>query len=54
MRDFYIGKDRPDYGMAFTEDLAKEVRKDFKALAPLYRMFRGYADEIMNTDRKEE
>ena len=54
MRDFYVGKDSPDYGMAFTENLAKEVKKDFKALAPLYRLFRGYADEIMNTDRKEE
>ena len=54
MRDFYVGKDNPDYGKAFTEDLAREVKRDFKALAPLYRLFRGCADEVIKTDRKEE
>ena len=36
----------PDYRMIYSEKIAKEVRRDFIALAPLYRLLRGYADEV--------
>ena len=50
-RDLYIGKADPDYALAFSEDLVKTVGNDFRAMAPLYRMLRGCADE---TDGKDE
>ena len=45
-KDFYIGKIMPDYRMIYSEQILKEVRKDFVSLSPLYRMLRGYVDEI--------
>ena len=45
-KDFYIGKYNPVYQWAFSERLIKEVRKDFLALAPLYRLLRGFCDEL--------
>ena len=47
-KDFYIYRDSPDYSWIYSERILKEVRKDFIALAPLYRLLRGYADEIGN------
>lgn len=44
-REFYIAKYRPVYQWAFSDRLIKEVRKDFLALAPLYRLLRGFCDE---------
>ena len=52
MRDFYIGKADPDYGLAFSGDLVKTVRSDFRALAPLYRMLRGCAEEAETSSDK--
>ncbi len=46
MKDLYVGKWNPDYAWAFTERLAKEMRRDFKALAPLYQLLRGMQDEL--------
>jgi uncharacterized protein (TIGR02453 family) len=45
IKDMYIGKIMPDYRMIYSERILKEVRKDFLALAPLYRLLRGYVDE---------
>ena len=45
-KDFYIGKIMPDYRMIYTEKILKEVRRDFITLGPLYRLLRGYVDEI--------
>ena len=45
-KEMYIGKDNPPYELAFSGQLIHEVGKDFMTLAPLYRMFRGFADEI--------
>lgn len=44
-KDMYICKIMPDYRMIYSDRIAKEVRKDFLSLAPLYRILRGYADE---------
>ena len=45
-KDFYIGKAFPDFRMVYNEKIVHEVRRDFLSLAPLYRVLRGYADEI--------
>ena len=45
-KDMYIGKYNPPRQWAFSDRVLKESLKDFKALAPLYRLFRGYADEV--------
>ena len=45
-REFYVGKVDPEFGMAFTGKLAKEMKKDFLAMAPLYRTLRGIYDEL--------
>ncbi len=50
-REMYIGKVAPVYRWAFSEKILTEVRRDFRALSPLYQMLRGFADEL-NT--KEE
>lgn len=52
-RDLYIGKIEPDYGLAFSERLLKEIRRDFKAVSPLYRLLRGCADELADESRNE-
>ena len=45
-KDFYIYRNDPDYRMIYSDRILKVVRKDFKTLAPLYRLLRGYVDEI--------
>ena len=45
-REIYVGKFDPPAKWAYTERVVQEVRKDFQTLAPLYRLLRGYADEI--------
>ena len=47
VKDMYIGKADPDYRWIYSDRIIREVRKDFAALAPLYRLLRGYADETM-------
>ena len=44
-RELYIGKAEIPYAMAFSEDLLPEVEKDFRTIAPVYKMFRHMADE---------
>ena len=48
VKDMYVGKVMPEYKWAFSERLAAEMRKDFLALAPLYRTLRGIVDEMNN------
>ena len=45
-RELYIGKVMPEYGWAFSDRLAAEMKKDFLAMAPLYQLFRGIVSEI--------
>ena len=45
-REIYIGKFDPPRQWAFSDRVIKEVRKDFKTLAPLYQTLRGCADEV--------
>jgi len=45
-REMYIGKATPQWQWAFSERILKEVRQDFRTLAPLYQLLRGCMDEI--------
>ena len=45
-KDFYIWRENPDFRWVYSDRILKEVRKDFRTMAPLYRLLRGYADEI--------
>ena len=45
MKELYISKVDPAYEDIFSDRILKEVRKDFLALAPLYRLLRGYCDD---------
>ncbi len=44
-KDFYIGKRINDSGIAFTDRLARTVKKDFLVLSPIYQVFRGILDQ---------
>ena len=46
VKEMYIYKYEPDYQTAFSDRVLKDVRKDFFAMAPMYRLLRGYADEM--------
>ena len=46
-KDMYIEKTSPDFSMVFSDRIVQEVMNDFRTLAPLYRMLRGYCDESM-------
>ena len=48
-KDMYIGKRNPDYRSIYSECILKEVREDFLALSPLYKLLRGYADEVLQS-----
>ena len=52
VREMYICKYEADYQSAFSEKVLKEVRKDFLAMAPMYHMLRGYADEMVKTGKE--
>ena len=45
-KEMYIGKIDPDYRLAFSDRIIKVVRSDFKTLAPLYQLLRGFADDL--------
>ena len=45
-KELYIGRWQPEYHWAYTPELIDIVRKDFIALAPLYRHLRGICDDI--------
>ena len=44
-KELYISKIDPVYEKAFSEKIVKEVRRDFTALSPLYRLLRGCMTE---------
>ena len=46
-KEIYVSKDNPPRKWAFSDTVLKEVRKDFKALAPLYQVLRGLADDLV-------
>ena len=46
VKEMYISRINPVYRNAFSEKILKDVRKDFIVLSPLYKMLRGYADEL--------
>ena len=45
-KEMYIGKYEPPRRWAFSERVLKEVRKDFVALAPMYRLLRGFEEDL--------
>ena len=47
IREMYLSQIRPDYHAAFTAELVSLVRKDYIALAPLYRLFRNMMEETI-------
>ena len=53
-KEMYIGKDNPPFQWAFTEEVIREVRRDFQVLAPFYQLLRGCLDDLptrsMNLD----
>ena len=51
-RELFIGKILPedDHRIAYTEELITKVRSDFETLAPLYRLLRGYLEELNRED----
>ena len=51
-REMYIGRFDPAWQWAFSGRVLQEVRNDFAAMAPLYQMLRGYADEICRSERE--
>jgi len=51
-KELYISKIDPVYEKAFSEKIIKEVRKDFTTLAPMYRLLRGFTDEIQQTGKE--
>ena len=45
-KELYVSKLDPEYKKAFSDRIVKDVRRDFTALAPFYRLLRGYLDEM--------
>ena len=45
VKEMYVSKIAPDFRTAFSERILRTVREDYKAMAPLYRLLRGYCDE---------
>lgn len=45
IREMYVGKEQPDYSIAFSSRFTETLRTDFTALSPLYRYLRGCLDE---------
>ena len=50
MRELWVSKVNPDYRWAFDARLVDRVWKDYKAIAPLYQLLRGMADEEQSGD----
>lgn len=42
LKDIHFVRQNADYDMVFTPQIFEELTKDFLALAPLYRLLRGY------------
>jgi len=45
-KEMYIGKVMPDYHLAFSRKLYGAMKEDFLAMAPMYELLRGVADEL--------
>jgi len=45
-RELYIGRTDPEYSLAFSSALRAEMEKDFRVMAPFYRLLRGLYDEV--------
>lgn len=52
MREFYIPRTNPQQRWAFSKEVFLQVRHDFEALAPIYRMLRGIQDELQQEEIK--
>ena len=46
-KEMYIGRYQPPWQWAFSDRIIREVRKDFRTIAPLYQLLRGYADDLI-------
>ncbi len=47
-KEMYVSKYNPDFKMIFSDRILKEVRRDYQAMAPLYRLLIGYCDETVH------
>lgn len=52
MRELYIPRTNPQMQWAFTPRIVEEVRTDFQATAPIYRLLRGIQDEMLQEQRE--
>jgi len=52
IREMYIGRENPPYSLAFEERFKKVLAADFRSLAPLYKLLRGCADEIGESEKE--
>lgn len=53
MRDVYICRTNPKREWVFTEQLLREVRRDWQAMAPVYKLLRGIQDDLIAEERAE-
>ena len=53
-REMYIGKANPPYQWAFSDKVIKEVRRDYKILAPFYQLLRGCMDDLPANGGKQK
>lgn len=44
-KELYIGRANIEYGWAFEPELFNRILKDYKTMAPLYKLFRGAFDQ---------
>lgn len=54
MREFYIPRTNPQQKWAFSDEIVRQVKHDFEAVAPIYRLLRGIQDEILEEERQAE
>lgn len=45
-KEIYLYREQPKWKWAFSERIVKEVRMDFQIMAPMYRLMRGYMDDL--------
>ena len=53
MRELYIPQTRLERSWIFSRRIYDEVRRDFEATAPIYRLLRGIMDELAEEDRAQ-
>lgn len=52
MRSCYIPRMNPDLSWVYSHRIVQEVRRDFEATAPIYRMLKGIQDELFAEEAK--